>query len=496
VTDQRTVTTALARVNGVNIAYRVQGVGPPLVLVMGYRLSSAAWPGSFSESLARDFTVITPDNRGTGLSDKPVRGYAIANMARDICALLEELQIPRTHLLGYSMGGAIAQEFVRQFPERVSSLILCATTCGGPGATYAKPSVVQVLRDLDGLSPEQAARKIWKVTYSPGHLERHQTLAEDQMRREAALPTPLHAADLQFQALAEFDGSKALAKIRCPTLVLTGDLDELIPPQNSVMMARLIADAKLVILPGRGHRVLWEATQECINLITEFLASSHDGRVVIPHAEGSQGRVPTASGSLTSAIELFTTWPLVLATAGFESLTLVGRSIMVGSSSSFGDGKPIILVPRFLGSDLALAPLALWLSALGYRPVTAGLLVNLENSSGDRSLSQAIRDITRRLGRKAVLITHSTGMARALRMAEMHKELISDVVVFEAPCSPNIEGVRTHCVSSGWSVLHGMSELPRLLRGIGIELIEEPGLSAPGAAPDASTQITAEEERT
>jgi pimeloyl-ACP methyl ester carboxylesterase len=496
VTDQRTVTTALARVNGVNIAYRVQGVGPPLVLVMGYRLSSAAWPGSFSESLAQDFTVITPDNRGTGLSDKPVRGYAIANMARDICALLEELQIPRTHLLGYSMGGAIAQEFVRQFPERVSSLILCATTCGGPGATYAKPSVVQVLRDLDGLSPEQAARKIWKVTYSPGHLERHQTLAEDQMRREAALPTPLHAADLQFQALAEFDGSKALAKIRCPTLVLTGDLDELIPPQNSVMMARLIADAKLVILPGRGHRVLWEATQECINLITEFLASSHDGRVVIPHAEGSQGRVPTASGSLTSAIELFTTWPLVLATAGFESLTLVGRSIMVGSSSSFGDGKPIILVPRFLGSDLALAPLALWLSALGYRPVTAGLLVNLEDSSGDRSLSQAIRDITRRLGRKAVLITHSTGMARALRMAEMHKELISDVVVFEAPCSPNIEGVRTHCVSSGWSVLHGMSELPRLLRGIGIELIEEPGLSAPGAAPDASTRITAEEERT
>jgi pimeloyl-ACP methyl ester carboxylesterase len=496
VTDQRTVTTALASVNGVNIAYRVQGVGPPLVLVMGYRLSSAAWPGSFSESLARDFTVITPDNRGTGLSDKPVRGYAIANMARDICALLEELQIPRTHLLGYSMGGAIAQEFVRQFPERVSSLILCATTCGGPGATYAKPSVVQVLRDLDGLSPEQAARKIWKVTYSPGHLERHRTLAEDQMRREVALPTPLHAADLQFQALAEFDGSKALAKIRCPTLVLTGDLDELIPPQNSVMMARLIADAKLVILPGRGHRVLWEATQECINLITEFLASSHDGRVVMPHVEGSQGRVPTASGSLTSAIELFTTWPLVLATAGFESLILVRRSIMVGSSSGFGDGKPIILVPRFLGSDLALAPLALWLSALGYRPVTAGLLVNLEDSSGDRSLSRAIRDITRRLGRKAVLITHSTGMARALRMAEMHKELISDVVVFEAPCSPNIEGVRTHCVSSGWSVLHGMSELPRLLRGIGIELIEEPGLSAPGAAPDASTQITGEEERT
>jgi len=254
-----------------------------------------------------------------------------------------------------------------------------------------------------------------------------------------------------------------------------------------VMMARLIAGAKLVILPGRGHRVLWEATRECVNLITAFLASSPDEAVVTSHAEGSQGRVPTASGSLTSAIELFTTWPLALTIAGFESVTLVRKSIMAAGSSRFGDGKPIILVPRFLGSDLTLMPLALWLTALGYRPVTAGLLVNLEDSSGDRSLSQAIRDITQRVGRKAVLITHSTGMARTLRMAEMHKDSISDVVIFEAPYRPNTEGVRTHYLPSGWSLLHGMSELPRLLRGIGIELIPEPGLSASGVAPDVST---------
>ena len=69
--------------------------------------------------------------------------------------------------------------------------------------------------------------RIWKVTYSPDYLERHRDLAEEQMRREVALPTPLHAADLQFQAFAEFDGSKALPNLRCPTLVLTGDLDEL-----------------------------------------------------------------------------------------------------------------------------------------------------------------------------------------------------------------------------------------------------------------------------
>jgi 3-oxoadipate enol-lactonase len=69
-----------ANVNGIYIAYPVQGGGPALVLVMGYQLNSAAWPEAFIETLARQFTVITLDNRGTGLSDKPVEGYAIANI--------------------------------------------------------------------------------------------------------------------------------------------------------------------------------------------------------------------------------------------------------------------------------------------------------------------------------------------------------------------------------------------------------------------------------
>ena len=76
----RDIATRFTRVNGINIAYRVLGEGPPLVLVMGYRLNSTAWPEAFIEILARQFTVITLDNRGTGLSDKPVEGYAIANI--------------------------------------------------------------------------------------------------------------------------------------------------------------------------------------------------------------------------------------------------------------------------------------------------------------------------------------------------------------------------------------------------------------------------------
>src|SRR5262249_8257276 len=102
------MTTRFAKVNGISIAYRVEGEGPPLVLVMGYRLNSEAWPASFIEQLARQFTVISLDNRGTGRSDKPIEGYAIANMARDVTGVLDELGLAQVHMLGYSMGGAIA----------------------------------------------------------------------------------------------------------------------------------------------------------------------------------------------------------------------------------------------------------------------------------------------------------------------------------------------------------------------------------------------------
>ena len=98
------------------------------------------------------------------------------------------------------------------------------------------------------------------------------------MRREIAAPTPLHAADLQYQAFAEFDCSKALPNIKAPTLVLTGDLDRLVSPQNSKFIASLIPGARLIVIPGCGHRMMWEATDECVGFVTEFLTAVSEGR--------------------------------------------------------------------------------------------------------------------------------------------------------------------------------------------------------------------------
>src|SRR5262249_18731512 len=157
-------------------------------------------------------------------------------------------------------------------------------------------------------------------------------LAEDQMRREIALPTPLHAADLQFQAFAEFDGARALSQIRCPTLVLTGDLDRLIRPGNSKMLAQPISGARLIVIPGGGHRVLWEAAEECTELIKGFLAAiSKQTDGVVPDAI-DEDETPAPPHALVSATEWLTALPLALARAGYESLTVARQSMLLGTS--------------------------------------------------------------------------------------------------------------------------------------------------------------------
>jgi 3-oxoadipate enol-lactonase len=486
-------TMQYADVNGIEIAYDVRGSGPPLVLVMGYRLSSLAWPLAFIEALAKRFTVVLFDNRGTGTSDKPTFGYEIPNMARDVAGLLDHLKIARANILGYSMGGAIAQEFVRQFPDRVLGLVLCATMCGGPRAVYAPPPVVRVMRELDGLKPEEIARRIWEVTYSPGYLENHRKLAEDQMRREIAAPTPLHAADLQFQAFAEFDCSKALPNIKAPTLVLTGDLDRLVSPQNSKFIASHIPGANLIVIPGCGHRMMWEATDECIGFVTEFLTGvSEEPRdsPALPVSQDSHDTLADFLNFLTPAVELFTSWPWMLAGAGVDTMTIARQSIYFGGKAQFGDGKPIILAPQ-LGSHVPFLLLADWLKVLGYRPVTTGPHVNADDSS----VTDLIRATAQRTGRKAVLVVPASGMRLASAIAQAHKDWVSDIVVLNASHHPDVPlGVRAHFISSGWSLLLAIATLPQVLRNIRIELIEASRPVAEPRSKAADPQLFAEGE--
>ena len=141
--------------NEISLYYDIVGQGPAVCLINGYRLGSGAWPQLFINRLATRCTVLTFDNRGTGHSDKPDTGYEFRNMARDVVGLLDDLQLPRVHLCGFSMGGAIAQEVAIRHPDRVSRLVLFGTFCGGIWAEPASHDVFRRLLVTDNLTPER-----------------------------------------------------------------------------------------------------------------------------------------------------------------------------------------------------------------------------------------------------------------------------------------------------------------------------------------------------
>jgi hypothetical protein len=310
------------------------------------------------------------------------------------------------------------------------------------------------------------------------------------MRREIAAPTPLHAADLQYQAFAEFDGSKALPDIKAPTLVLTGDLDQLISPQNSKFITSLIPGASLIVIPGCGHRMMWEATDECVGLVTEFLtgvSKGGRGNLALPVSQDGHSALSDFVSFLTPAVEFFANWPWMMAGVGIATMTIARQSIYFEGKAQFGDGKPIILFPEF-SSHLPFLLLSNWLKVLGYRPVTAGLSVNV----GDQSVTDLVRAITQRIGRKAVLVTPATRIQLASAIVEAHKDRVSDIVVLNASHRPDMPlGIRSHFISSGWSLLPAMATLPQVLRNIRIELIETSDPNGARPSTDANRQLSA-----
>ena len=257
---------------GVRLYYEVVGDGPPVCLVNGYRLSAHAWPGPFIERLADRCTVISFDNRGTGRSDKPADGYDVGSLAGDVIALLDELNIGRIHVLGYSMGGAIAQELAIRHPHRIDRMILFATFCGGIWSEPTSYSVFRRLMPADGHTPEDAARQAWPVTYSADYLAANPAAVERQMHRELEYPTPLFVARRQMEAILSFNRYWDLPRIGAATLVATGEDDMLVRPRNSSILAGRIPDARLELLADLGHRAIWEAPEEIADFIGDFVA--------------------------------------------------------------------------------------------------------------------------------------------------------------------------------------------------------------------------------
>jgi pimeloyl-ACP methyl ester carboxylesterase len=261
------------KVGDINIYYEVHGKGEALVLIMGYTASTAWW---FQEVpiFSRQYRVVAFDNRGSGQSDKPDMPYTMEMMVGDLAGLLEAIGINAAHIFGVSMGGMIAQHFALRYPERVSSLILGCTLCGGPHTIMPDAEAMTVLADFEHmrkLTPEERVREMMPFLVSQEFIDKNPGLVQEAMTKMMEHLAPLHGAMRQAQAITGHDTYERLPEIKVPTLVIAGDADRLIPVENSRILASRIPRSQLVILKNMGHGFVTEAADEANRAVLDFL---------------------------------------------------------------------------------------------------------------------------------------------------------------------------------------------------------------------------------
>ncbi len=264
-------------VDGIELYFERRGAGEPLLLIQGMSGHSLHWGEEFLCLLERDCELVLYDHRGVGRSAGNGAPFEIADLAADAAGLLDGLGIERAHVLGISMGGMIAQELALTAPERVLSLTLGCTYCGGPGSRFTEDRVVNEL--AMAITSGDADRKLragWRFNVSPhfaagdGNYER---FAEVAMQYPIALPMIM----AQVQAIMGHDTSGRLAAIDAPTLVVHGRDDQMLAAANGEIVARLIPDARLELLDGAGHLFFWEQPERVAGLIAEHVAAARAG---------------------------------------------------------------------------------------------------------------------------------------------------------------------------------------------------------------------------
>jgi pimeloyl-ACP methyl ester carboxylesterase len=255
--------------SGTELYYERAGEGEPMLLIQGMSATRLAWGRQFLDPLRRSFDTIVFDNRGMGDSGQAELPFAIADLAADTAGLLDALEIETAHVVGISMGGMIAQELALAHPERIRTLTIGASYCGGPKGILMAPEDLQMLGAAYASGErEQVFRAMWEINLSPDfRAEDSRFAAFTEMG--SALPAPQPVVLQQMRACGAHDTHERLGRISLPTLVIHGDVDRLLRYDNGRQIAALIPGARLETLEGVGHMFWWEQPERSAELIRE-----------------------------------------------------------------------------------------------------------------------------------------------------------------------------------------------------------------------------------
>ena len=245
----------LIKAGNININYDTFGEGEPLLLIMGFGMSGAGWVPSLP--FFSGFKSIYFDNRGTGLSDKPDGIYTVETMADDASNLLQALGIAKAKVFGVSMGGMIAQELTLRHPEQVTKVVLGCTMAGGTTAKMASPEILERLMTANKImatDPEKGFDILLPAIMPPEFVAAHPEIKQMMVAGAKMMPpTPPETADRAMAGIQTFNAYDRLGQIKCPVLIVHGDKDVLVLPENAHLIKSKIPQAELYIIPGAGH---------------------------------------------------------------------------------------------------------------------------------------------------------------------------------------------------------------------------------------------------
>lgn len=254
--------------NGARLYWEEHGSGPAVLLIMGLSFTHEMWFRVLPHLTDAGYRPILFDNRGMGQSDCPRGPYSIRKMTEDALAVLDAAGVDSAHVVGASMGGMIAQELALRAPERVRSLVLGCTTSQGSFGSWPHFRYFPPWDRWSNASRPERERALRSFLYAEATpLER----IEEDMNVRCACAWSYKGFFCQLAAILMWSSYGRLRRIQAPTLVLHGDEDHLVPPENGRILASRISRARFELLPQAGHMLITDQPELSTRLMLDFL---------------------------------------------------------------------------------------------------------------------------------------------------------------------------------------------------------------------------------
>jgi len=273
---------SFAFANGINISYEIKGSGFPVILIHGFGSKKEIWMPQIID-FSEKYKTITFDLRGTGKTDRPNYLYTMDLFVDDIKGLMDHLQIEIAHLIGRSLGGMIAQNFVLKYPQYVKKLVLIATNAKFDDEDVVNLIIKNRIKEIELLQTD-TIKAFWNKSSFIYHQKFRQELKQNPKKKffnafsledliEQSKLNPSRAQDIinQGNAMKKHNVYDRLNKIKNDTLLIAASHDRLIPKSLMIEIDKRIPNSTFKIIKRAGHFMTVSRASEVNKIILDFL---------------------------------------------------------------------------------------------------------------------------------------------------------------------------------------------------------------------------------